>query len=669
MASKLLYQLLCLIALFHLCISAPLALNQLQSVPDLEKSMYTVIDGFPCVRLLNIDGEIGCGNPGRDKVVAPVVRFKNADQLLQKSTVLLSLDEVESFFLRLSNDSNLLRNIGGVLVGSGSNIESKLKGFSPAEKFPQAEFSPYQSTKHQWNPNGLDILRNAYNFPVFLLSENSTVTLLESATKNEARKNAYTKDFAEFNLVMQTTKSGTHDSESCLKEGTCLPLGGYSVLSAFPALNSSTKKQPKPIILAVASMDSSSLFRDKNFGADSSISGLIALLAAIDALSHVNGSQDFGKQLVFVFFTGESWGYLGSRRFLLELDQQSDDFEGLNSTLIDTVLEIGSVGKAFNNGVQSFFTHSTGVSAATNRTLDAFQLAEESLNDIKILKASATNPGIPPSSLMTFLRKNPQTSGIILEDFDSSFTNKYYHSHLDDHSNVDSSAIVAAASLVARTLYILASGETTPSLSTIKGISVNSSLVEELESCLLKCDPGLSCGLIKQYISTTGACPSHYVGVMAEEPSSSPDLVYVSDISRFLWNFLAEKTSMPSENVASECTSNCTKKGALCIKSEIKGKGVCVVSSTRYVPAYSTRLKYEAEVGWKVLPLNSSDPLMLNDPIWTESFWATIGLRVYTVQDATYDRLVLLAGLAVTLLTYVATVATKGFIIKALKRD
>lgn len=22
-------------------------------------------------------------------------------------------------------------------------------------------------------------------------------------------------------------KSGTHDSESCLKEGTCLPLGGY----------------------------------------------------------------------------------------------------------------------------------------------------------------------------------------------------------------------------------------------------------------------------------------------------------------------------------------------------------------------------------------------------------------------------------------------------------
>lgn len=29
----------------------------------------------------------------------------------------------------------------------------------------------------------------------------------------------------------QTTKSGTHDSDSCLKEGTCLPLGGYRLVS------------------------------------------------------------------------------------------------------------------------------------------------------------------------------------------------------------------------------------------------------------------------------------------------------------------------------------------------------------------------------------------------------------------------------------------------------
>lgn len=42
-------------------------------------------------------------------------------------------------------------------------------------------------------------------------------------------------------------------------------------------------------------------------------------------------------QLVFMVFTGESWGFLGSRRFLLELDLHSDAVNGLDFSLIDMV--------------------------------------------------------------------------------------------------------------------------------------------------------------------------------------------------------------------------------------------------------------------------------------------------------------------------------------------
>jgi len=42
-------------------------------------------------------------------------------------------------------------------------------------------------------------------------------------------------------------------------------------------------------------------------------------------------------QLVFIVFTGEAWGYLGSRRFLHELDLQSDAVSGLNNSLIEMV--------------------------------------------------------------------------------------------------------------------------------------------------------------------------------------------------------------------------------------------------------------------------------------------------------------------------------------------
>lgn len=146
-------------------------------------------------------------------------------------------------------------------------------------------------------------------------------------------------------------------------------------------------------------------------------------------------------------------------------------------------------------------------------------------------------------------------------------------------ANINSSAIVAAASIVARTLYFLASGK---HASAINSIQINASLVEELLGCLLDCEPGLSCELVKQYISPSTTCPSHYVGVVLGEPSSAPYPPYAGDISRFVWNFLADKTSIPLKNINSSCPEDCNGVGELCIRAEADGKGVCVISTTRY---------------------------------------------------------------------------------------
>lgn len=652
----------------HFPLSFSGSVNSMESVPDLTKSMYVDFDGYPCVRLLNLTGEIGCSNPGRDKVVAPVVRYKNVNEVSKPSAVLVSLDEFLELIGRISNDSSFAKNIGGVLVEQGMDSQIKLKGFSPDQKFPGAEYAPYKSINYEWNPIGSGMMWKAYSFPVFLLTEGGAQLVQEVAMNNEKKRNDYTADVVEFDSVMQTTKSGTHDSESCLQEQTCFPLGGYSVWSSLPPINNSSTNHSKPIILTVASMDSASFFRDKNLGAESPISGLIALLAAVDSLSHVNGLDDLGKQLVFSVFTGEAWGYLGSRRFLFELDLQSEAVNGLNSSLIETVIEIGSVGKGFSQGNSTFFAHTAAVSLATNETLNALKHARDSLENITVSSASTLNPGIPPSSLMAFLKKNPSTSGMVLEDFDTSFSDKFYHSHLDDMSNINSSAIVAAASLVARTLYILASDDKSLSSTALDAINVNASLVEELMSCLLDCEPGLSCELVKSYIVPTNQCPNHYVGVILGEPSSNPYLGYVDDVSRFIWSFLADRTSSSMEDASSDCSKECSNKGGVCIKAEVDGKGVCAISTTRYVPAYSTRLNYESGT-WRVLPSDSSDPMGMVDPVWTESNWDTIRLRVYTVQDAAFDRLVLLAGITITVMAYLAIVLTRAYIAKALKRD
>ncbi|KVI03088.1 Nicastrin [Cynara cardunculus var. scolymus] len=627
-ATGLLFSLLCLLASLHVSFSASEQLA-FESVPDLEKSMYMVLDGYPCVRLLNLSGEIGCANPGLDKVVAPIVRFKNGIELVRSTTILVPLYDFDRLLSRVSSDSNFARNVAGVLVESGTQNQTHLTGSSPDKKFPQAEFAPYENNKFEWNPTGSGSMWRRYDFPVFLLSESSTQTLQEIAVKNENKKETYAADVTEFDLVMQG-----------------------SVWSALPTTNVSASSREKPVVLTVASMDSASFFRDKSLGADSPISGMISLLAAVDALSRIEDLDTLAKQLVFVVFTGEAWGYLGSRRFLLELDQHTDAVHGINNTLIETVIEVGSVGKGYDQGVKTFYAHTTGVSSATNETLKALQQARDSLGteSIKYSTASKSNPGIPPSSFMSFSRQNPHAAGVVLEDFDSAFTNKFYHSHLDDISNINSSAIVAAASLVARTLYILASDNKDLSSSSLNAVNVNTSLVDELLGCLLSCEPGLSCELVKRYITPSSTCPSHYVGVIQGDPSLEPFLGYVGDVPRFVWNFMADRTSTPLKDV-SPCSENCSMSGGVCIKQEIDGKGICVTSTT------------------SVLPPNSSDLMGAADPVWAESNWNVIGLRVYSVQGAAYDRLILMAGVVVTALSYLLIVIVKAIIAKALKQD
>lgn len=151
--------------------------------------------------------------------------------------------------------------------------------------------------------------------------------------------------------------------------------------------------------------------------------------------------------------------------------------------------------------------------------------------------------------------------------------------HILPTANVNSSAIVAAASLIARTLYILGNDNRDSSSSVLSSINVNASLVEELMTCLLDCAPGLSCDLVNSYIVPASVCPSQYVGVIQGDPNAKPE--YANDISRFLWNFLADRTSTKRKTAPSSCSQECNNNSEVCIGAETEGGGHCVLSTTR----------------------------------------------------------------------------------------
>ena len=135
----------------------------------------------------------------------------------------------------------------------------------------------------------------------------------------------------------------------------------------------------KEMIMLITKMDSYSLFQDYTSGADNGFSGLITIMAVASALQTVDSSL-LTHQIGFGLFQGESYGNIGSRKFIddilnfvcvnslpaassvnpLKRDmclaplKLSTTFEKLELNRIKHVIHVDQVGKTVGN---TFYVH------------------------------------------------------------------------------------------------------------------------------------------------------------------------------------------------------------------------------------------------------------------------------------------------------------------------
>jgi hypothetical protein len=83
-----------------------------------------------------------------------------------KSIILIGDEDVPLLLRRLQTDKHLQSRVLGILVTSGS---SQVPSKSPAERFPLAEYAPYEDTNHAWNPTGTGISSLDISIPIFHL--------------------------------------------------------------------------------------------------------------------------------------------------------------------------------------------------------------------------------------------------------------------------------------------------------------------------------------------------------------------------------------------------------------------------------------------------------------------------------------------------------------------
>lgn len=181
-----------------------------------------------------------------------------------------------------------------------------------------------------------------------------------------------------------------HDSvqvwAASAKESLPLPL-------LLPPPRGSVKAIPTPSPLKL-------LWYTHTQGADAPLSGLVAMLTALQLLARGSNSSsggpgaDFQRQLVFAALAGEPWGYMGSRAFLWQLESGAASVAGLDLSLVDQVIEVGAVGRALlapGDGPAVLYAHTQRGGAFGDATplVAALQEAAVALPDALKVIASA----------------------------------------------------------------------------------------------------------------------------------------------------------------------------------------------------------------------------------------------------------------------------------------
>lgn len=100
----------------------------------------------------------------------------------------------------------------------------------------------------------------------------------------------------------------------CLEKEACQPIGGQTVWSR-------EGKQGKPIIVIATALDSLSDFYETTNPVDAGIT-LSIMLTLVKALAAAQNEIE-DAEILISFFQGESWGRVGSRRFLHEIESFS----------------------------------------------------------------------------------------------------------------------------------------------------------------------------------------------------------------------------------------------------------------------------------------------------------------------------------------------------------
>lgn len=555
--------------------------------------------------------------------------------------------------------------------------------------------SPYGGSQHEWNPRGDGQLWHGRNLTAMILNlplnAPEVRRIQRDAYFNTQRYRDSTSDVVsprfvtETNFAMRQVKLPLPTpAQSCLtlEIPSCLPVGGMSVWATTQHRIPSWQNRDTPnmtrtpltrrgsIAIMVAST-STAFFHDLVPAANGAASGIVSLMAVINAVSRAYLQtlrySDIAPQLYFFFFAAEEYGLAGSGRFVKEVatfecesypTENTTEFgcmfpnyKFLNFTSIDLdafdhFISIDQVGV----GDDLFFHMDEAVFAASA----AQQRVAAVLQSLGIRRSAVSQ--VPPTSLLTMLKhfnvsSRAAKSFTALTAYDTQFSDTRYQSTQDTADNANASLVLRSAQVIADLATTLVNDKL-PVASSLPRAVINATFGLILWDCMAV---NAHCDYFRDTFNFRPpfAEPNYYPSVFAFYQQ-------ISVQQQFIFYFAADQLKDTS-GAFDNSTCPCSSWYDVCLW------GKCYPFQSFLHHSFSPALDY---VNSAPIYFNQTDTALgAAHEIWVESFWETdIGARITAIETNKSSGLILMCGILVVLVTALGLAVLKRVVAPKLKQ-
>uniref|UniRef100_A0A2M4A852 Nicastrin n=1 Tax=Anopheles triannulatus TaxID=58253 RepID=A0A2M4A852_9DIPT len=673
---------------------------QCQRIKD---NMYVRISGAHCFRRLNGTHVTGCSSEygGSVGVLHLIERKEDIDFIVNKhpsppyAPILSPALYTRENVLRLRDEAApyisalvLINNVTGMQhfsqEASCPNEYSSLLfslGTDDASSDDDGDRCSADRPEKSWNPWGSGLLQEAFPFPIYYVGEAMEVEKLRACYfKFNAHDLEHQNGRSLCSIEVKAFMSAAVSSANCIRRSNfyssvipttkfCDPLQGKNVYATlFPRTTQSVTDESgarvrdarERIVLVSTRTDTTMMFdaamEPLGLGAMDSVVPFTVLVAVAHFLAKVLPHSERAPNVVFMFFNGESYDYIGSQRFVYDLQtgafpSRSTQTKPISLDNIELLIELGTL-----DDLTELQVYHAAPQPMAIKMVEVLDKVNKAFNfNITTTKPSKQTTNLPPVSANSFLRENASFPAIIIT---SPVRNRYYHSVYDSPRNLNyrygnhsklydftmlenlgerkdlwrpdslQMRIRNVSSLIAMSIYELLEGNAyTPEY------GANSVLIDEFLHCFLET---ANCPLFRATlrpgttISEFAGPPARYISVYS---SATAEATY------WTYQVLGLLVGQRVENVTKEeCLARHLPYQWM---AGYGGEGMCLLTTQNTSLALSPAFVNET-YDWTSYRYST----------WTESTWSEMSARIFLRPSPAHETLTLSIGIVVMVISF-----------------